>query len=76
MAIEIIGKVVGMGYLDPKITFAQIRAGGDIPTYIIIRPNGAKTTVKVRSQIGTDQYRNAGHAMASNQDFHYKGDLA
>lgn len=31
--IEITGKVVGMGYLNPKITIAQIQAGG-APTYM------------------------------------------
>lgn len=73
--IEITGKVVGMGYLNPKITIAQIEAGG-APTYIEIRPDGAKSTVRVRSQHGTDQYNNAGNAMISDQNYHYKGDLA
>lgn len=41
-----------------------------------IRPDGAKSTVRVRSQHGTDQYNNAGNAMISDQNYHYKGDLA
>ena len=72
--IEITGKVVGMGYLNPKITIAQIQAGG-APTYIDIRPDDAKAAVRVRSQHGTDQYNNAGKAMTSDQNYHYKGDL-
>lgn len=43
---------------------------------IEIRPDGSKTTVRVRSQHGTDQHNNACRAMIDDQNYHYKGDLA